>query len=155
VYEAEASAARTGRQAMVTLPYDAGVRLAGRVSFVYPTLDADTRTLKVRLAFPNPRMALKPGMFVNVELSTEEARGLIVPDSAIIDSGTRHVVFVETGTGQFAPREVQVAMRADGQAAIRAGLVAGERVAVAASFLLDSESRLRNAIGLVAAGKDK
>lgn len=146
VYEAEASAARVGRVATVTLPYDPTVRLAGRVTFVYPTLDTDTRTLKVRLEFANPRLLLKPGMFVNVELATDQARGLVVPDSAIIDSGTRQVVFVQSGDGQFAVRDVHVAARANGQAVITAGLAAGARVAATANFLLDSESRLRTAI---------
>ncbi len=145
VFEAEASAARLGRVARVTLPYDPQTTLTGRVGFVYPTLDAETRTLKVRLEFANPRDALKPGMFVNVELGTDTAAGIVVPDSAVMDSGTRQVVFVESGPGRFASREVSVALRADGRAVIRSGLAAGERVAVSANFLLDSESRLREA----------
>jgi RND family efflux transporter MFP subunit len=146
VYEAEASAAKVGRAGIVTLPYDPAVKLAGRVAFVYPTLDTETRTLKVRLEFTNPRLLLKPGMFVNVELATDQARGLVVPDSAIIDTGTRQVVFVESGEGQFAVRDVRVSARGNGQAVITAGLAAGARVAVSANFLLDSESRLRTAI---------
>jgi Cu(I)/Ag(I) efflux system membrane fusion protein len=153
VYEAEASAARDGRTAVVTLPYDAAVRLVGRVTFVYPTLDTDSRTLRVRLEFANPGMALKPGMFVNVELATDQSRGVIVPDSAVIDSGTRQVVFVQGEEGQFAPREVHVAMRANGQAVITSGLADGARVAISANFLLDSESRLRTAIGAASKGK--
>jgi RND family efflux transporter MFP subunit len=147
VYEAEAAVARVGRPATVTLPYDGTVRLTGRVTLVYPTLDVDTRTLKLRLEFPNPRMRLKPGMFVNVELGPEGATGLIIPDSAIIESGTRQVVFVEPAPGRFEPREVRIGMRGDGQALVSAGLAEGERVAVAANFLLDSESRLRSAVG--------
>jgi membrane fusion protein, copper/silver efflux system len=146
VYEAEASAAKVGRAGIVTLPYDPNIKLAGRVAFVYPTLDTETRTLKVRLEFANPRLLLKPGMFVNVELATDQARGLVVPDSAIIDSGTRQVVFVQSGDGQFAVRDVRVSARGNGQAVITAGLAAGARVAVSANFLLDSESRLRTAI---------
>jgi RND family efflux transporter MFP subunit len=145
VYEDEMSAARVGAAARVTLPYDPHVAVTGRVAFVYPTLDADTRTLKVRLEFANPRDALKPGMFVNVELGTSRAAGVVVPDSAVIGTGTRQVVFVETAPGRFALREVSVALRADGRAVIASGLRAGERVVVSANFLLDSESRLRDA----------
>jgi membrane fusion protein, copper/silver efflux system len=146
LYEAEAIAAQVGRPAMVTLPYDAGTSLRGRISLVYPTIETESRTIKVRLEFDNPRLLLKPGMFVNVALEASRVSGVVVPDSAIIDSGTRQVVFVEAGPGQFAPREVQVGPRADGKAVIRSGVSAGERVAVSANFLLDSESRLRGAV---------
>ena len=121
VYEAEASLAQPGRAARVTLPFDPSLRLAGRVAFVYPTMDSESRTLKVRLEFGNSRGALKPGMYVDVELAAEAASGIIVPDSAIIDSGTRHVVFVETAPGQFTARDVSVGPRGDGRALVRHG----------------------------------
>ena len=85
-------------------------------------------------------------MFVNVVLEASHASGVVVPDSAVIDSGPRQVVFVESAPGHFEPREVQVGLRADGRVVLRAGVQAGERVAVAANFLLDSESRLRGAM---------
>jgi RND family efflux transporter MFP subunit len=146
VFEAEARVAQPGRTARVTLPYEQDVALSGRIAFVYPTLDPESRTLKVRLEFPNPRDALKPGMFVTVELGAESERGIVIPDSAILDTGTRQVVFVETSPGQFVARDVSVALRADGQAVVRSGLAPGDRVATSANFLLDSESRLRNAV---------
>jgi Cu(I)/Ag(I) efflux system membrane fusion protein len=146
VFEAEARVAEPGRAARVTLPYDAGLTLGGQIAFVYPTLDTESRTLKVRLEFPNPRGALKPGMFVTVELGAESVRGIVIPDSAVLDTGTRQLVFVEASPGQFAAREVSVALQADGQAVVRSGLAAGDRVASSATFLLDSESRLRNAV---------
>lgn len=146
LYEAEAGAAQVGRPATVTLPYDAGTSLRGRVSLVYPTIETESRTIKVRLEFDNPRLLLKPGMFVNVALETSRVPGVVVPDSAVIDSGTRQIVFVEVGPGHFEPREVQVGPRADGKAVLRAGVSAGEKVAVSANFLLDSESRLRGAV---------
>ncbi len=145
VYEAEAQAARVGAPATVTLQYDPAASLRGRIALVYPTVDAESRTLQVRLEFANPRLVLKPGMFVNVTLERGRADGVVVPDSAVIDSGTRQVVFVEAAPGHFEPREVTVGLRADGQAVLAAGLAAGERVAVAANFLLDSESRLHGA----------
>jgi RND family efflux transporter MFP subunit len=146
VYEAEAGAAQPGRAARVSLPYDDTVKLAGRIDLVYPTLDTESRTLKVRLQFPNPQQALKPGMFVNVELDAQRAQGIIVPDSAVIDTGARQVVFVETQPGHFEPRDVQAGLRSRGQVILRSGVRAGEQVAVSASFLLDSESRLRAAV---------
>jgi multidrug efflux pump subunit AcrA (membrane-fusion protein) len=155
VYEAEAAVARVGRPATVLLPHDPAVNIKGRVSFVYPTLDVESRTLKVRLELANPKLTLKPGMFVNVELGGAGDAGVLVPDSAILDSGTRSIVFVERSPGEFEAREVRTGARADGHAVIRSGLEEGERVAIAANFLLDSESRLRNAIGVATSGKEK
>jgi RND family efflux transporter MFP subunit len=143
VYEAEAALARAGRAARVMLPFDPSVRLAGRIAFVYPTMDAESRTLRVRLEFANPRGQLKPGMYVNVELDADAANGIVIPDSAVLESGTRQVIFVETAPGQFTARNVSVGPRGDGKALVREGLAEGERVAVSANFLLDSESRLR------------
>jgi multidrug efflux pump subunit AcrA (membrane-fusion protein) len=145
VYEAESALARPGRSAVVTLPYDPDVRRTGKVTFVYPTVETETRTLRVRLEFDNARGLLKPGMFVNVELGGTAVSGILVPDSAILDSGTRQLVFVETAPGDYQARDVAVAARSNGQAIVRSGLAAGERVAVSANFLLDSESRLRSA----------
>jgi len=151
VYEAEASAARVGSPATVSLQYDPSVSLRGRVSLVYPTVDTATRTLQVRLEFANPGLVLKPGMFVNVELERARAGGIVVPDSAVIDTGTRQLVFVEKAPGHFEPREVKVGLRAEGKAVLAAGVEAGERVAAAANFLLDSESRLRGSASVPSA----
>lgn len=150
VYESEAAAAVPGRQATLSPQYDSNVRLQGRVSLVYPTMDVESRTIRVRFEVANPRLTLKPGMFVSVELDSRHVRGIVIPDSALIDTGTRQVVFVEEGAGHFEPREVKAGARNDGQVLVRSGLKAGERVAIAANFLLDSESRLRAAIGAAA-----
>ena len=144
-YEYEAGSLRLGQRMTVALPYDPGVRFTGRVQYVYPTLDAQSRTLKVRLEFPNSGLVLKPGMYVDVSPDFETRQGIVIPDSAVLDTGVRQVVFVEKG-GAFAPREVRVGSRGDGRALILSGLAAGERVAVRANFLLDSESRLRAAV---------
>lgn len=144
-YEYESRALVAGRTATVTLPNDAAVRLTGRVAYVYPTLDAQSRTLKARLEFANRGLVLKPGMFVNVEPEIERSEGVVIPDSAVIDSGLRKVVFVEKD-GVFNPREVRVGGGSDGRVVVLTGLAAGEAVAVRANFLLDSESRLRAAV---------
>ncbi len=154
LYEAEARAARPGRPADVSLQHDAATRLNGRVSLVYPTVDMQSRTIQVRFEFANPRLTLKPGMYVNVELDNDRATGVVVPDSALMDTGARQIVFVRTAAGTFEPREVKVALRADGKIVIAQGLQAGELVAVSANFLLDSESRLRAAIGAPATGHE-
>jgi RND family efflux transporter MFP subunit len=153
-YEYESRALTVGRTASVTLPYDPGVRLTGRVTYVYPTLDPQSRTLKARLEFPNRGLVLKPGMYVDVEPEIEASEGVVIPDSAVIDSGLRKVVFVEKD-GAFVPREVNVGSRGEGRAVILSGIEAGEKVAIRANFLLDSESRLRAAVaGLGHQGKD-
>ena len=151
-YQYEAPEVRLGAQARVTSPYDASLSLSGRVSQVYPTLNAESRTLRVRFELPNPRLDLKPEMFVNIEMDLGSARGIVIPDSAIIDTGTRSLVFVDLGGGRFEPREIKVSTRSEGRAMATAGLAAGERVVTKAAFLLDSESRLRAAIAGAARG---
>lgn len=151
-YEYEAGSLRVGAQATVTLPYDPTRRLDGRIAFISPTLSTETRTLKVRFEFPNPGTALKPGMFANVELGADSMEGVVIPDSALIDTGERQVVFVAKGGGMFEPREVKVGVRSGGKAVVLSGVAAGEQVVIRANFLLDSESRLRAAIAGMGAG---
>jgi RND family efflux transporter MFP subunit len=146
LYEYEAQAVRVGQQATLTLPYDPGLVLQGRVSFVYPYLSPESRTLKVRFDFPNPNLTLKPAMYVDVTLALESAEGIVIPDSAVMDTGVRRVVFVEVSTGTFEPRIVKLGVRGDGRAQVLAGVEEGEKVVVKANFLVDSESRLRAAL---------
>jgi multidrug efflux pump subunit AcrA (membrane-fusion protein) len=152
LYEYEAQTVRVGQEATLALPYDPGVVLRGRVAFVYPYLSPESRTLKVRFDFPNPNLVLKPAMYVDVTLALASAEGIVIPDSAVLDTGVRRVVFVETATGTFAPREVRLGVRGDGRAQVLAGVVEGEKVVVKANFLLDSESRLRSALTKIAGG---
>jgi Cu(I)/Ag(I) efflux system membrane fusion protein len=116
------------------------------VTFVNPFFSPDTRTLKVRFEFPNPKVVLKPQMYADVTLALESSKGVVIPDSAIIDTGLRKVVFVEINKGLFEPREVRIGVRGEGRAEVLSGVDEGEKVAVKANFLLDSESRLRAAI---------
>lgn len=145
-YEFEARELDLGDVATVTLPYDPAAHLTGRISFVNPAVDPGSRTIRARIELANPGLRLKPGMFADVELTTEATLSLVVPDSAVLDTGERQIVFVALGGGRFAPREVVVAQRGNGQAAIASGLFEGEQVVIRANFLLDSESRLRAAI---------
>jgi RND family efflux transporter MFP subunit len=146
VYEAEAAAVHTGDPAQMTLPYLPGRVWKGKVAFIAPVLDETTRTIKVRLEFPNPDAALKPGMFADVVLEEALGRVLTVPESAIMTTGTRSLVFVARDGGRFEPREVKTGARVDAWYEIREGLATGEKVVTQANFLVDSESRLKGAL---------
>jgi RND family efflux transporter MFP subunit len=152
LYEYEARSVRVGREASLAAAYDPGLRLKGRVAYVYPTLSPESRTLKVRFDFPNPGLRLKPGMYADVFLELESASGVVIPDSALIDTGVRQIVFVDLGGGSLEPREVNVGVRGDGKAQVLSGVKEGERVAVRANFLLDSESRLKAALSGMTGG---
>jgi RND family efflux transporter MFP subunit len=154
LYEYEAGAAAIGKEATLTLSQQPGLALKGKVTFVSPVLNPDSRTLTVRFEFPNPGLVLKPQMYVDVSLGLAASAGVVVPDSALMDTGLRTVVFVEIAPGTFEPRVVSVGVRGEGQAEILAGVREGELVAVKANFLLDSESRLRSAIERMTSGKD-
>lgn len=144
-YENDAPLVRTDQTAALTLPYEGGTSLAGRVAFIYPYLDPGSRTLKVRFEFQNPELRLKPAMYVDVWLDVETADGVVIPESAVLDSGERQIVFVETAANRFEPRSVRAGMRSEGRVQVLGGLAAGEAVVTRANFLLDSESRLRGA----------
>jgi RND family efflux transporter MFP subunit len=152
LYEYEAQAVRVGQTASLETVADPGAKLKGRVAFIYPTFSPETRTLKVRFEFPNPGLRLKPQMYANVALDLHSVTGVVVPDSALIETGVRVIAFVDSGTGSFEPREVKVGVRGGGKAQILSGVKAGEKVAVGANFLLDSESKLRAALTKMTGG---
>lgn len=142
VYEQDAALVRVGQEVELALPYGSAARLSGRVALVEPALDPASRTLRLRVELPNPGLALRPGMFVDATIRAGEVEGVAVPDSAVLDTGTRQLVFVQTA-GTLQPREVRVALREGGTALVASGVADGERVVTRAGFLLDSESRLR------------
>ncbi|MEO8504595.1 MAG: efflux RND transporter periplasmic adaptor subunit [Acidobacteriota bacterium] len=148
-YEFEARSLRIGESARLTLTYEPGVERTGQVTFIYPTVNVESHTLKARLEFANPGLILKPGMFADVSLDLEEQSGVVIPDSAVLDTGTRQVVFVQRAE-DFEPREVLLGARSAGQAIVLRGVTAGERVVIHANFLLDSESRLRATLAGIA-----
>jgi Cu(I)/Ag(I) efflux system membrane fusion protein len=146
VYEYELPFVQVGAVAEIEMPYAGGGRpLRGRVTFVYPFLQPATRTLRVRMEFPNPGFALKPEMFVNVRLGADLGPRLLVPEDAVMDTGEKQYVFVDKGEGYFEPRRVKVGPDVGGGRVIEEGLDEGEHVATAANFILDSESRLKGA----------
>jgi Cu(I)/Ag(I) efflux system membrane fusion protein len=152
VYESELPRLHTGQKAHMTLTYWPGREWNGRVGFIYPTVDERTRTVRVRIEVDNRAGDLKPEMFANVVLETGGRDSLVVADDAVLDSGTRKLVFVVRGEGRLQPREIRAGVHADGKYEVLGGLNEGDEVAAGASFLLDSESRLRSAIAEAAQG---
>ncbi len=146
VYETDLPALRLGLQAEVSVPYLPGRSWRGPVTNIAPTVDEQTRTIKVRIEVDNQGAALKPGMFADVLLLGQPGTGLLLPDDAVIRSGQRDLVFLDRGDGHFEPREVQLGPKVRGGLSVRAGLAPGERVVSGANFLLDSESSLRAAL---------
>lgn len=146
VYERDLAAVRVGQQATVTLDAYQGQPLVGRVTYMAPTVEEQTRTVKVRLQFPNPRGQLKPGMYANVQVTGAATAALTVPADAVLDSGMEQVVFVALGDGYFEPRRVRAGRRMGDAIEIAEGLTEGEEVADGATFFLDSESQIRAAV---------
>lgn len=148
VYEFELPYVHEGMPARMELSYLPGRSFEGRVAFAYPYLNPKTRTAKLRLEFENPGGELKPDMYATVHLaSTVAPDALVVPREAVVDSGARKVVFVARGGGRFQPREIKTgAEGGDGSLQVLSGLSEGEEIVVSAQFLLDSESRLNEAV---------
>ena len=140
--EADAGLVREGDAATVDISAFPGRPLRGRIEYVYPTLAQQARTLKARIALPNPEGRLKPGMFATVRLSAPGRTALTVPVSAVVRTGERQLVFVDMGSGRIMPQEVEIGRVAGSFAEVLSGLEPGQRVVTSAQFLLDSESNL-------------
>jgi Cu(I)/Ag(I) efflux system membrane fusion protein len=151
VYEQDLPRVAIGATATISASHVPGRTWPGRVTFIAPTLDEATRTVKVRIEVENQDAALKPEMFTDVELRRHEGRGLVIPESAAVDTGTRQIVFVDHDDGTLEPRAVSLGTKAGNVFPVRSGLSEGERVVVSANFLVDSESSLKAAIA--AAGR--
>jgi len=148
VYEQDLPAVHLGQEATMTLSYLPDRKFRGRVTYVYPTVDEKTRTARIRMEFHNPGYFLKPGMFATVELVSDLASSaLLVPDSAVLRSGEKNIVFVALPGGRFDARTVALGLPAqDDMDQVLAGLGEGERIVTSGQFMLDSESQLREAI---------
>ncbi|OGA37343.1 MAG: efflux transporter periplasmic adaptor subunit [Betaproteobacteria bacterium RIFCSPLOWO2_12_FULL_62_13b] len=148
IFEQDLALVRQGQQAKIMVNAYPGKVFAGRVAFVYPTVTPETRTAKLRIELANAGGLLKPAMYANVELAAggPKAKTLAVPDSAVLDSGTRQIVLVQRGEGLFEPRSVKLGMYADGYVEVLEGVKAGDNVVVSANFLIDSESNLKAAL---------
>jgi len=147
VFQNDLGRVKVGDTAQVTVDSWPGRTFGGHVSFISPQLDQTTRTARVRLEIPNGDRKLSLGMFVNVRLALPMGRQLAIPATALFQSGTRQIAFVDRGGGSFEPREVETGARAGDQFVVLKGLKAGEQIVTSANFLIDSESQLQAALG--------
>jgi membrane fusion protein, copper/silver efflux system len=146
VYETDIPFVKAGQAAEIELPYSGGGRkIRGRLSFIYPFLDPKTRTVQVRMEFPNPDLSLKPEMFTNISMSAALGRQVLIPQDALMDTGTEQYVFIDKGDGYVQPRKVKASAEAGDKVGIQEGLKVGEKVVTGANFIVDSESRLKGA----------
>jgi Cu(I)/Ag(I) efflux system membrane fusion protein len=142
VFEQELRFVHPGVEAHIEVAAYPGQHLMGRVAFVYPTIDRESRTNRVRIVLPNPGLRLKPGMFATIYVDVSLGEVLIAPANAVIVTGNRNVVFVREADGTLVPREVVVGSRLDDRVEILDGLKAGESIVASANFLVDAESQL-------------
>lgn len=146
IYEDDMPWVRKGDTANMQVAGIPGRAFTGKVTYIYPYLEAKTRTLKIRLEFDNRDLALKPDMFANIDIqANKQVDALVVPSEAIVRTGTQEQVFIQRAPGQFEPRSVTVGVSANGQTQIVSGLKDGEIVVTSSQFLLDSESKLKEA----------
>jgi len=148
VFERDLGLVKVGQETQLRILAYPDREFSGKVVFIYPTLEADTRTGRARIELANPGGLLKPAMYGSVQLSVGHPRGkvLAIPNSAVLDSGTRQVALVQRGEGLFEPRSVKLGMRADGYVEVLEGVASGEQVVVRANFLIDAESNLKAAL---------
>ncbi|MCA9421340.1 MAG: efflux RND transporter periplasmic adaptor subunit, partial [Nitrospira sp.] len=154
LYEFEIPFVKLGQKAQITLPYFPNEIFKGTVTYIYPVLDPKTRTVKVQFELPNPDWKLKPDMFANVNMQISLGERLVVPSTAVLDSGTKQVVFVDEGRGMFEARNVALGVRTRDWYEIREGVKPGEMVVTSGNFLIDSESSLKAATSMMMPGMD-
>ena len=147
VFQNDLGRIKAGDPATLTVDSYPGRIFAGRVDFIYPQVDMNTRTANVRIVFSNSGLLLKPGMFVNVDLKVPMGYHVMIPASGVLESGTRQIVFVDRGDGYLEPRDIQLGARVENNFVVLEGLKAGERIVTSANFLIDSESQLQSALG--------
>nr|WP_279355753.1 efflux RND transporter periplasmic adaptor subunit [Fundidesulfovibrio agrisoli] len=147
VYEENLPFFKEGQAALITLTGVSGPPLTAKVAQIYPVIAADTRTAKVRFVLPNPKGLLRPEMYAEIQMGTDLGQRLAVPESAIIDTGLRKVVYYESSPNNFEPQDVTTGIRSGGFVEILSGLAPGTKVASSANFLLDAETRLKSGSG--------
>ena len=148
VSERDLAGLHAGQAAKITFRDDPNSSFAGQVSFIYPEINAETRTAQVRIAVANPDGLLRIGQYadVSIEASASDRTALAIPESAVIDDGTRQIAFVSLPGGLFQPRNLVLGARANGYAEVRSGLSEGERIVTSGNFLVDAESNLQTAL---------
>ena len=150
VFQNQIAQIKPGDSVSATVDAYPGRDFPGKVDFIWPALDPATRTAKVRINLSNPDGALKVGMFVNLDLEQRFGRGLMVPDSSVLQTGLHNITFVDRGDGYLDPRELELGQHLSTGFVVRKGLVEGDRIVSSANFLVDSESQLQAALGAYA-----
>jgi membrane fusion protein, copper/silver efflux system len=143
IYESDLPLIKVGDRAQVRLSYFPGQDYSAVIDFIYPILSAESRTARARFTLPNPQGKLKPQMFGQVEIKINMGRRLAVPEDAVLDTGTRQIIYIDKGEGNFEPREITAGLRAEKWVEILKGVKPGEKVASSANFLIDSEAKLK------------
>jgi RND family efflux transporter MFP subunit len=146
LYEFDLGLVKLGDTARVTFPYLQNRTMEGKVSYIYPEIDPQTRTARARVEIETLEQDIKPGMFGNVEIKKSLGSALVIPEDSVIDTGVRKIAFVKTSGTRFEPREIKLGGRVDRQYVVQEGLKEGESVVSGANFLLDTESKLQAAI---------
>jgi Cu(I)/Ag(I) efflux system membrane fusion protein len=147
VAERDLGALNVGLPVIVRARSYPGREFAGTISVIYPQVNKETRTARIRIELSNPDAALLPDMYVDAEINTGDPQSVLaVPDSAVLDTGSRQAVFIDKGQGRFEPRKVKLGHRGNGYVEVREGVSDGEPVVVSANFLIDAESNLKAAL---------
>ena len=150
VPQSEVGRLKPGDRAQVSVDAYPGRKFNGRIDQILPDVDVTTRTVRVRLVMSNPGIALKPGMYVNVDISAPLGRQLVIPASGVLQAGTRQIAFIDRGQGSLEPREIETGPTLDDSVVVLKGLKAGDRIVSSANFLVDSEAQLQTAMGSIA-----
>lgn len=155
IFDHEIDLVKEGMTAEMSLPFDPDEKHIGKVSYIYPYIEKKTRDVIVRFEFENKDMQLKPDMYADITLNTDNGEGLVVPTEALIRSGVKNIVFVSKGDGKFVPRDVVPGSSVNGRKIhIISGLAPGEEVVTSGQFMLDSESRLNEAVNKMTMDED-
>jgi len=150
IYESEVTAVKLNQAASVTFSAYPGETFQPKVAYIYPTLNTEARTVRVRLELPNPELKLKPGMYGTVTFRTESVKTLVVPKEAVMDTGLRQLVFLDRGQGIYEPHPVKLGRRSQDWVEVLEGIKEGDRVVTSANFLLDAETKLDSASSMQA-----
>jgi len=142
VYESQIAGVKLNQPAAATFDAYPGEAFQGKVQYIYPYLNETTRTVRVRLELPNPKLKLKPGMYGNVLIQTDQQERLVVPKEAVLDTGPRQIVFLDQGNGVYVPTQVKLGRRSEDKVEVLEGLKKGDQVVTSANFLLDAQSKL-------------
>ncbi len=146
VYEYELPFTKIGQTAEISLSYDPGINYVGKVDYIYPTLESQTRTAKIRLVFPNPDLKLKPDMYADIEIKVNHAGQLTIPETAVLNTGARQLVFVDRGNGRFEPREIKLGTKVGRYYVVLEGLEQGETIVKSGNFLIDAEAHVQGVL---------